>query len=161
MKMNKVNTVGKKSFEVHLAYIAGFLDADGAIMATIEFNKQLVNKFRVRVVLKLYQLKPEVLEKIYRSFETGSINKNRSIYQLTVADQRQVIGILEKVYPYLIVKRKQAELALKILETRIDSIDTLLYVAKWADTLSRLNVRSQNRGTKYVTMIQNYFSRND
>ena len=77
------NAVGKEYSEAKRAYLAGFLDADGAIMATIERHQE--KKFR----------------------------------------------------------------------------QDLLKVARFADALARLNVRSKNRRKNYMSMIKEYFSSND
>jgi len=45
----RANAVGKKCSEVEKAYIAGFLDADGAIMAFIEPHREKRFGFCVRV----------------------------------------------------------------------------------------------------------------
>ena len=44
-----VNTVGKDATEVERAYLAGLIDADGAIMAVIERHKETKFRFRVRI----------------------------------------------------------------------------------------------------------------
>lgn len=49
----KVNAVGKDASEVDWAYTAGFLDGDGAIMATIERHPEKRFGFRVRVCVKI------------------------------------------------------------------------------------------------------------
>jgi len=60
------------------------------------------------------------------------------------------------------VKARQVALALQILNARIDSIDELQQVAKLADTLSLLNVRSRGRRQNFQgAMIQEIVSRND
>ena len=47
--------MGQDISEVILSYTAGFLDADGAIMATIERHKEKLYGFRVRVIVKITQ----------------------------------------------------------------------------------------------------------
>lgn len=51
--------MGKKCSEVERAYLAGFLGADGVIMALIEKHSEKHFKFRVRVrvVVKITQRK--------------------------------------------------------------------------------------------------------
>ena len=158
-----VNTVGKNYSEANIAYIAGFLDADGAIMAHVEPNRELTLRYRVRITLGLYQNHSDVLEWIYKILETGSItqNSNRALYYWKTQDQNAIKLILTTLLPYLKVKQKQAELALRILNSPISTKNELLFVATLADTLSSLNVRSKNSGKKYVTMIKEHFSRND
>ena len=156
-----VNTVGKNCSEADRAYIAGFLDADGAIMAHIERNNEMIHRFRVRVSIALYQSQDSVLEWIYKKLETGSVTKDRALYKWKTTDQKSVQAVLTAVEPFLQVKKKQAELALTILDSSISSKRKLLYIATLADALCSLNVRSQNSGMKNVTMIKEYFSCND
>lgn len=61
---------------------------------------------------------------------------------------------------YVRFKNSQIEIAIKILEQRksITSEKDLLQLAKLADSLSILNVRSNNDGKKYTTMIKEYFN---
>lgn len=59
--MFMVNTVGKDVSEALKSYIAGFLDADGAIMAPIERHNEKKFKLRVRVIVSISQRNQEVL----------------------------------------------------------------------------------------------------
>ena len=51
----RANSVGKSYSEVDLAYVAGLIDGDGAVMACIEPHNEKKFRFRVRVVLKVTQ----------------------------------------------------------------------------------------------------------
>ena len=159
--MMKVNAVGKKLSVADRAYIAGFLDADGAIMATIEHHKEKKFRFRVRVTLKITQHKRDILDWFFASFGVGYIRKNRTTFDWIVRDQQIVYLVLRRIIPYLKVKRKQADIAQSILTANIGTKDDLIAVAQLADALSRLNVRSQNRRKNFVAMIQDNFSSND
>lgn len=76
------NAVGKEFSEAKRAYFAGFLDADGAIMATIEKHQEKKFGFRVRVILKITQRDKEVLKWFLDTFNVGSIRrKNRTTYE--------------------------------------------------------------------------------
>ena len=59
------------------------------------------------------------------------------------------------------VKAPQIRIALQILERRIESIEQLRELAKWADALSALNVRSRGRRQNHAAMVQGFVSRND
>lgn len=151
--IKKVNAVGKKCSVAKRAYLAGFLDGDGAIMACIEKHSEKKFNFRVRVVVKITQKKKINLEWLKNDFKIGLIKQNESTADWIIRDQKAAKFLLKLILPYLKVKKKQAIIALKILETNITSRATLIKVARLADSLSRLNVRSQNRRKNFATMI--------
>ena len=157
----KVNVVGKKLSVADRAYSAGFLDADGAIMATIEHHKEKKFRFRVRVTLKITQRERKILDWFLTSFGVGYIRKNRTTFDWIMRDQQIVYLVLKRMIPYLKVKRKQADIAQDILTANIKTKDDLIAVARLADALSRFNVRSQNRRKNFAAMIQDSFSSND
>jgi len=158
--------VGKNCSEVDKAYIAGFLDADGAIMAIIEPHKEKRYKFRVRVALKITQHDRKILDWIRKVRGVGIVRANRvgeerQTFDLHIRDRNDVQKILERLLPFMRVKKRQAEIALKILSLSINSPEDLITTAKLADTLSGLSVRSKNRRKNFVTKIQEQFSPND
>jgi intein-encoded DNA endonuclease-like protein len=53
----KKNKIEKKLTDLELAYIAGFLDGDGSIIAQIVKDKSAKYNFTVRVSLSFYQKK--------------------------------------------------------------------------------------------------------
>ena len=157
----KVNPVGKQCSEAEKAYAAGFLDADGAIMATIEKHKEKKFGFRVRVTVKVTQSKRNILDWFLRKFRVGYIRKNRTTFDWQVRDQKASADLLSQLMPYLRVKKPQAGKALRVLRRTIKSFAHLRQVANLADSLSRLNVRSKGRRKNFVSMIQENCSRND
>ena len=159
--MVKANAVGKTWSEVELAYLAGFLDADGAIMALIEKHAAKRFGFRVRVFVKVSQNSSEVLEKFERKFKVGRVVKNRMAYDWIIKDQTHALMILSELIPFLQVKKTQARLASTILKRTVRSRQNLIANATLADTLSRLNVRSKNRRKNHVSTIQAFISSND
>ena len=157
----KVNPVGKRLSEVERAYIAGFLDADGAIMACIEKHQEKKFGFRIRVVLKATQSNPHVLEWLQKKCRSGLVRKNRTTYDWLVRNQNQVQALLSVLKPYFKVKKQQAIKALKMLNSKVDSFKEFTKIAREADSLAKLNVRSKNRRTNFASMIQDKRSRND
>ncbi|MFA5764139.1 MAG: LAGLIDADG family homing endonuclease [Candidatus Paceibacterota bacterium] len=150
----KANAVGKNYSEVELAYASGFIDADGAIMACIETHNEKKFGFRVRVVLKVSQKEIMIIKWFLDTFKLGNIRKNRTIYDWQIQDQKDCLKMLKIFSPYLMVKKRQANIAINILETSINTKKDLIHVASLADTLSRFNVRSKNRRKNFATMIQ-------
>ena len=150
----KASAVGKNYSEVELAYAAGFLDADGAIMACIEKHSEKKFGFRVRVFIKVSQKNPDVLGWFLSLFERGFIRKNRTTFDWEIKDQKHAKEVLELLLPFLKGKQQQALSAIALLNTRIESKQDLLRIASLADALSRLNVRSLNRRKNFASMIQ-------
>ena len=156
-----VGSVGKGCSEVDRAYIAGLIDCDGAIMASIESHKEKKFGFRVRVILQFTQKNPELLQWIHALLGVGYIRKNRTTFDWIVKDQHYCKELLEMIQMYSRGKHKQVELALKILETSITSQSDLIMVARLADSLSSYNVRSFGRRKNYASKIQDHSSSND
>ena len=162
----RANAVGKSCSEVERAYIAGFLDADGAVMAVIEKHREKRFGFRVRVALKVTQHDRKILDWIQRKLRAGIVRANRlgdtrQTFDLHIRDRDDTQQVLVMLLPHLRVKRKQAEMALQILDCKIESEKDLIRAARLADALSRFNVRSKNRRKNFVSKIQEHLSPND
>jgi len=156
-----VGSVGKKYSEAERAYLAGIFDCDGAIMASIESHKEKKFRFRVRVILKITQKNSNLPQWLYSLFKVGYITQNRTTFDWVVKNQQHCKELLELIKAYTVGKKKQVEIALKILQTPLLSRSDLLRVARLADTLSGYNVRSLGRRKNYASKIQEYFSSND
>ena len=159
--VNMVGSVGKGCSEVDRAYIAGLFDCDGAIMATIESHKEKKFKFRIRVILKLTQKNPQLLQWISNLLGIGHIYKNRTTSDWIVKDQQQCKELLEMIQFYSRGKQSQIKLALEIFKISINSESDLIKIARLADTLSSFNVRSFGRRKNYASKIQEHTSSND
>ena len=146
--------MGKEFSEAKRAYLAGFLDADGAIMACIERHQGKKYGFRVRVVVKITQKERNVLDWFVNEFQVGNVVRNRTTYDWIIKDQNLIRDVLQIVKPYLQVKKNQAEYALEIVSSSIRSSHDLIRIAQLADALSRSNVRSVNRRKNYAITVQ-------
>jgi hypothetical protein len=140
----KVNPVGKNLSKVELAYLAGLIDGDGAIMAWIERHPEKKFKFRVRLALKVTLNQKQILEWIKKKVKFGYLKRNRNQNEWCSQDQEKIENFLSEILPFLKVKRKQAEIALKIAKIKVKSLGDLMKKAKLADSLAKLNARSKN-----------------
>ena len=145
--------MGKNYSEAELAYASGFIDADGAIMACIEKHSEKKFGFRVRVVLKVSQKEIMIIKWFRKTFKLGNIRKNQTIYDWQIQNQKDCLEMLKIFLPYIKVKKKQAKIAINILQTSVNSKKDLIRIATLADALSRFNVRSKNRRKNFVSMI--------
>lgn len=162
----KANAVGKISVEAKRAYLAGLIDGDGCIMATIERHHEKKFGFRVRVEIKLTLKEKRLLDELSREFKMGKVSCNRknsvkTTHDWIIRDKVQIYNLLEVLKPYSRLKFKQMVLAQKILQNIIKTPKDLLKNAQLADALSKLNVRSKNRRKNFATMIQIPISSND
>ena len=156
------SAVGKKCSVVQRAYLAGLIDGDGAIMATIETHGEKKFHFRVRIELKVTQKYRKSLEFIPKLLGCGSIRTTKKmVHDWITRDQKEISRILTLLKPYSRIKQQQMNIALKIVATPVRSRKDLMRVAQLADSLSRFNVRSKNRRKNFAGMIQEYFSPND
>lgn len=125
-------------------YIAGFLDGDGAISAQIVCGNDLKYKFRIRVSIGFYQNKRYrwFLLKLHKQLKCGYMRKKSDgvdEYVITASDPVQ--NLLLQVKDCLVLKKKQANLVLEILEKKkkIDSKESFLEICKLTDKVAKLN----------------------
>ena len=156
-----VGTVGKMLTEATRAYIAGLIDADGAVMASIEAHKEKRFGFRVRTIVKITQSNMKVLEWVKERLKVGNIVRNRNTFDWIVRNQSDVLYVLSQVEEFSVGKKPQMELAKKIISSVVGNQDDLLAIARMADTLAGFNVRSKNRRKNYAAKIEDNISRND
>ena len=150
----KVNTAGKDVSIVDRAYLAGFLDADGAIMAVIERHHEKRYGYRVRVCVKISQKTRLILDLFQSKLQIGHVKRNRTTYDWEIRDQVHVQQFITLLLPYLHVKKPQAIRALKIGSMRIKRFEDLKRRARSADALAKLNVRSKNRRKNFAMHLE-------
>ena len=155
------SAVGKKFAEVERAYLAGLIDGDGCIMATIEKHSEKKFGYRIRVEVKITQKESILLNELFRKYKMGRVARNRSTFDWIVRDKIDGRYLLEFIRPYTKSKRDQVDIALQILAMSDSTCAQLLKAARLADALSKFNVRSKNRRKNYATMIKADFSSND
>jgi hypothetical protein len=130
-------------------------------MATIERHKEKRYGFRVRIIVKITQKDKKILDWFQSQYSVGTVVLNRTTYDWKIRDQSDVYYFIKQLEPYIILKKKQASIALDILNSKISSREDLISIASLADSLSSYNVRSKSRRRNYSLMVQEVFSRND
>ena len=106
---------------IDIRYIAGFWDGEG----TINIHRQKIknsDKMQHFLYVKVSNTNKEILEKIKKFFGRGIITSNgipvkghRKAWQYQ-ASCNNAYKVIEILYPYLIVKKEQAELAMQFQE---------------------------------------------
>ena len=156
------NPVRKIFSEVNKAYISGLLDGDGAIMACIEKHAEKKFGFRVRIYIKISQNNEKILSWCKSVTGMGNVRRVKGDeYEWRIRNQMDTELLISWLIPYLKIKNKQGNLASRILNIKVKNVKNLLVMAKLADALSVLNVRSQGRRKNFATMIQESISPND
>ena len=128
--------------ETILAYIAGFLDGDGSIFFQIIPRKDYKQKFQIRSSIAFYQRSDYVwiLELLKEKFGCGYIRHRKTgISDYTIVESKEVKRILKLLEPYVLLKKKQIELGLEILEklenkkTNFDFIEICKLIDKFGE----------------------------
>ncbi len=153
MKENKLT-------ELELSYIAGFLDGDGSLIAQIIKQKDYKYGFTIRVSINFYQKNKRnwFIKRLYKNFDKkGSIRiRKDEMCVLTITAFKEVSYYLNKLMPYLIIKKKTAILLLEIInayakvKTKADFLKVCILVDKVADLTD-----SKNRKITYEYVQNN------
>lgn len=137
---------------LHVAYIAGFLDADGSITAYCQPQTYGRIGWAIGIDVTFFNQDYEVLADIRETLDCGIIRAVRcghsGVYRLEFS-RRQTKSILELLLPHLRVKRRQAELSLKVIATqgkggRRRITDTVLAYRK--DLIAQISELNQRNG---------------
>ena len=100
-----------------LAYIAGFLDGDGCLMAQLVERSGYVRGFQIRLSIVFYQKKQNIhhLDWLKRELKFGYIRvRNDGVAEYAIVGYNQVAAVLQMIYPYLMLKQKLAKMILQI-----------------------------------------------
>lgn len=107
------------------AYLAGFIDADGSISIRMTTNPRRRKKVQLHATIAIYNTNVEVMNWLANKIggqHSRMFKKHQRHKDILVLQSRSVIDvakILRTVLPYLIVKRRQAEIVLEFCENRI------------------------------------------
>ena len=139
-------------------YIAGFLDGDGSIFAQIVRGSSYKYDFRVRVSIGFYQKKDKhwFMLKLKKILKHGYLRiRKDDVSELVITGTAPVKQILSQLKSSLILKKKNADLVLEIIEKKrnINSKDDFIKVCKLVDQVALLNY-SKNRSVTSETVIK-------
>jgi len=126
-----------------LAYLAGLIDGEGSIMIkkstyrirSPKYNDCVNPGYFIRVTMK--NINKDVMELLKKTFG-GSVWEDRKVYTSKNGFQtrhrlwcfdihdRHAENMLRLLYPYLIIKKPQAEIALKLVEMKREARKALV-----------------------------------
>ena len=145
-----------------LSYLGGFLDGDGSINAQLVRRSDYRLGYQIRVTVTFFQKSTRhwFLIKLKNEFAVdGTLRyRNDGLSELSVVGVSVVKSFLQSVQPYLLVKKKQAEIVLEICNTlsRDQSPKDFVELCKKADLLEDLN-DSKKRTIRAVD-VENYLA---
>lgn len=125
-------------------YIAGFIDGDGSIFAQIVAGEAYKYKYRIRLSIGFYQHKKHrwFLLKLLKQLKCGSIRtKSDNVDEYIITASDPVKNLLLQIKDCLVIKKKQANLVLEIIEKKkkINSKESFIEVCKLTDKVAELN----------------------
>lgn len=95
---------------MNLSYVAGFFDADGCV--TIGHHRSGIP----HVIVDISQKYPGILDLIWEVVPGGRIRQDTNGYWRLVWYGRDGLEFLKLIAPYLVIKQKRAELAIKLID---------------------------------------------
>jgi hypothetical protein len=113
----------KKMSETEKAYLAGFVDGEGCICITKHYNKKRTRSPIYHLDLSISSTNLEIVEYIANMTGAGSIhigvkeNEDHRAGYIWVVGCNKAIDVLNEIYPYLRIKKTQAEIAFLFQKT--------------------------------------------
>ena len=152
----------KELNDIQLAWIAGFADGDGSIIATIvPHSDYVVIKYQLRITLSFTQKgKRKFYLILLRNLlgKKGSIrNRKDEIYEYALVGL-DAIWLLKLIKPFLFMKKKQANLAIQIFEqlpTAKKNASQFLELCSLADRIANYN-DSKRRAVTSETVREDF-----
>jgi hypothetical protein len=114
-----------------IAYIAGFLDADGCINAQIVQRSDYKLKFQIRVSITFYQKTERkwYMIGLHKKLGLGVIAiRNDGICTYTITGFNNTKKLLDIIYPFLSIKKKQAWYINKIISLSSKKMEPSLFI---------------------------------
>ena len=149
------------------AYVAGFLEGDGSISAKITPSKTGRFGYVVRVMINFTQHTRNRrmlshVRKILGGKRKVASYKEKKLSEYVIQERQELEKALKHIQPFLFLKRRQADLALKILEIfksekrkkrSILNKDQFLEVIHLADQIRKLNARTGMKSKNKASIV--------
>ena len=137
------------------AYLAGFLDGDGSIYVQLKPNSSYRYGYQVAPYIVFFQSSKErkIFKKLCSLIGYGYIReRNDGILEYIIGKNLDIKEFLSWIRPFLILKKRQADLMLKILNVKesIKSEKDFRVLMKLIDNFRELNY-SKRRKVRTLT----------
>ena len=150
---SKGNTEGRSDLRSEeKAYIAGFLDGDGCLMAQLVRRKDYIYGYQIRVSVVFYQKQnhQEILKWLKSKLHLGYIRqRNDGMAEYTIVGLGEVEKILRLLTPYLRLKRTLAKRVLRLIEVHPERMTPpkLIRLSKLVDDTATFNYSKKRTNT--------------
>lgn len=129
----------------NLAYIAGFLDGNGSILAQIVRNESYPYGFSIRLSIVFFQKTTHhwFLVGLKKQLKHGSIHRRKDgMSEYVIVSANPVEQLLLALLPYLRLKKTKAELVLKIRKAKreVKSAADFIEACKLVDQTKKLSL---------------------
>jgi len=137
------------------AYIAGFLDGDGSIMAQLVYRKDYRLGYQIRVSIVFYQKQShsEILFWLKEQLNFGYIrNRNDGMTEYTIVGMDEVAYVLQLLKPQLRLKKQLASDVLKLIDVHPKKMTAkkLVDLSKLVDKTAKFNYSKKRTNTAEV-----------
>ena len=137
------------------AYIAGFLDGGGCIMAQLVYRKDYIFGYQVRTSIVFYQKKKnqEILSWLKRQLCYGYLReRNDGMMEYTIVGFKEVKEILLLLFPYLRLKKKLAQKIIELIDTHPKRMteEELIRVSRLVDETAAFTYSKKRKNTTVV-----------
>ena len=136
------------------AYIAGFLDGDGSIMAQLVARKDYKLKYQIRVSVVFYQKTShqDFLLWLKEQLGYGYVRlRNDGMSEYTIVGLREVEYVLTLLYPFLRLKKVLAKNVLDLIgqhpEQRKMTVSKLISLSKLVDKTASFKYSKKRTNT--------------
>jgi len=134
------------------AYIAGFLDGDGSIYVKLTKNDTYRYRYQICPYVVFYQSKKNKrgIEQIKEFIGSGYIRTRKDgIVEYIIGDVDSIEKILNWLKPYVILKKENVRLMIKILQKKkkIASAKDFLDLCCQIDEFKKLNYSKKRKNT--------------
>ena len=143
-----------------LAYIAGFLDGDGCLMAQLVRRKDYIYGYQIRVSVVFYQKQShqEILVWLKSKLRLGYIRqRNDGMAEYTIVGLREVEKVLKLLQPYLRLKKVLSRLVIRLIKAHPKKMtpEKLLRMSSLVDQTAAFNYSKKRTNTSQT--IKEFF----
>ena len=140
--------------DLDLAYLAGFIDGDGCILAQLVRRTGYKYKYQVKVSVTMYQksVRHWFLLELQNEIGGNIRQKESGMSELTVISDEKVKALLIRILPYLRMKKKTAELLLEIIADKEGVVTKSDFIAL-CKKVDKVAEHTDSRGRKNTAAL--------